>query len=430
MTVPLGCFPLTKKTWALNVDHPQGEDLEFFTGQISPEVIRKKYNTQKNLEQVEHLVVALGIYELGFTSNCTKWVKSCLEFLESSKIFPNLNTVYFLYHSIYFDLNEITSNFNIKKVFCNYLLLRSSLTDIATLNKNKVHNNSNKKFAMFLLGDGGRINRLPLLYEFFQNNNLSILEYSFRSEFPWYETSDAFFSRLSNQELLKYMMTEFQVKEEELKENILNLQRKISSEDFFSIFYSKGAFDSTAYYFPKEWFSATVILMMETSFYNKWDNKKLNFTEKMYKPILTKKAFITCSNQDYLYSVLEENGFKTFLEYTDYPDKISTDFNENKNLRQYSELTYKRTVNFINNSEKYKNNIQDDIEHNFERWVNICEKTWVNFLEECPPIKELDKKTISKVFIMGESAKYIEENIDRIYNSNFIALLKYKLEKA
>lgn len=421
-------FPITKNTWGLNNDHL---NLKEFSGKFISINTHKKFNSIQNLQSVENLIIYFSLYELNFIGDCTEWVKNTLNFIYKKNLLPNLKNVYLLYHSVSINLEGTYLNYNVKKVYCNILLLRSSLTSLKTpAIKTQSWNCSNKK-AIFLLGDGGRISRLPVLYEFYVNNSLDLLDYSFDCTYPFLNNTEEFFAKGQTNSVLQAMSSAFEIDYNNLKEHVIKLQNKLSDDEFFQLYYTElGPFDTTAYTFPKSWGTSLITIITETSFNNDWLSKNIFFTEKMYKPILTKKPFITCSNQDYLYETLENNGFKTFLEYTDYPGKLTENlYLDHKHLKLYTSTTYNRTISFIKNAEKYQKQITNDIEHNYELYEKLCDQHWQALFNDCPPLTHLDRDTICQIFKMGAPVKFVISIIDKICETAFIDKLKAKITK-
>ena len=425
---PLGVFleesiPITKTTWYISISpgscYPP---VQPFNGHISkaiPESVKNKLIESGTLKNIENLVIAAYLYEPSSTGDMTEWVQKSLDYLNESNFFPNLKNVHVLYDSMLFNDQEIKSKYNVKKTFLPYYLLRSTLYKDRGTKLNVTAWLPNGKRALFLIGDGLRINRFPVLYEFYRNNDLTKLEYSLDYNYiNRFDNIQEYFNDVEFKKFANYMHAAYNLSTDELKKKIKLLQRKLIEDNFNEKVKSKqfNHFDISAYYFPKVWHTSSLILTMETQFLyvinDQPRSKETNtFTEKLWKPISTKKPFILCSNQDYQYSILESMGFKTFLEYTSHPNKITHALKDIPSFYQshYPKLTYERTCSFLNNMIKYEKQIANDVEYNYNLWLKMGKELWKRLYNECPWIKEIPKNDIADLCILGGECNYITD---------------------
>lgn len=103
-------------------------------------------------------------------------------------------------------------------------------------------------------------------------------------------------------------------------------------------------------------------------FYNDLDNPFI--TEKTYRSILNYHPFIILGQlNSNIY--LEKLGFKTFREYLKYPN-----YNEIVNLEDRICLGIENSIYFLDNYQKYKDEINKDVVHNFNNLIAIAKTQW------------------------------------------------------
>ena len=130
--------------------------------------------------------------------------------------------------------------------------------------------------------------------------------------------------------------------------------------------------------YPEEFFTGSLILTVETRFIM----PPGALTEKTWKPLANKMPFVALSHNDMIYDVLTRYGFKTFLEYTDYsaPAYFSHPHDEDRDLiktarhnmyKYFFDITIKRIESFIANIPNHKDNIIQDINHNYELFCKL-----------------------------------------------------------
>jgi hypothetical protein len=275
----------------------------------------------------------------------------------------------------------------------------------------------NGKRALFLIGDMLRINRFPVLYEFYRNSDLHKLEYSLDYNYIGrFSNINQFYNTDTFKKFLSFMKEAYNLNYNEFKKKYTLLERKLVEDSFDAKVKSAlfSHFDISAYHYPKQWANSSLIITMETQFFNiiseQPNSKETNtFTEKIWKPISTRKPFILCSDKDYQYSILESMGFKTFLEYTSHPNKISHSYKDMTDKSYYPKLAYQRTCSFLNNMSKHERQIKNDTEHNYSLWLKLGKELWEKLYIECPVIQEIPKHNIINLCLLAGENNYITD---------------------
>lgn len=395
--------PLTDKTAYIPIETHIQEYCSPFHGKlhdlVSQKIIEEKY-------KVENLIFSINLFEPSVNSDFTDLLQKSLDYCNSTQFFPNLKNVYVLYDSAI--INHLINPYNLSKINVDYLLLRSGLTEkISDTYELKNYTGGNGK-ALFLMGETTRINRFPVLYQFYKNNNINLLEYSFDYNYKRnYQNFTEFLRQIPNW-FLSSLYDSTQLNDESFEKVCLELENKLPNDLFLSGPYFQ-TFDTCAYYFTSQWQDTSVAYVPETYFMpiGFYKNRiKHRLTEKTWKPISYKKPFISCTLTDWDSIYLKELGFKTFVEYTDAPDLVTfSDFPNN--LDFYSKLAHTRIVSFLKNLNQNLTAIQDNIEHNYELWKNLSNQELSNLYNHCPCLLELSDVNVAKIFIMGQFNRYL-----------------------
>lgn len=420
-------LPLDQKTVYVPFDACDPEKIIPFKGDAMPvdlvdgnEVLYEHLlNAEDFYSNVESLIFSLFLYEPSFHCQApyvNEVVNRSIEFCKSSSIFPNLKNIYVLHDTISVGGILADDDIDIKTIRTPYFLLNSLLSEEWY---NQVPNTNQTNKCIFMIGDPNKIGRFPVLYEFYKNNDLNIIDYSLNFNFHgslaknqtvlnhiesvWLSTSN------SDDDMcvwVKSIMDESSMSTADFANICSQLQKRFLDDDFFD----KPAgeiFPQAAYNFPKQYKGANVVLYSETIFRdcrvpNFLPNNIDGFTEKAWKPLLTKKPFVSCSGNDWVYTRLECMGFKTFLEYTDFPSKTES--------KKVTELAHKRTVSLLKNLEKNKEHILLDVDHNYRLWKSMATQAWKNLYDCCPPLKNISKETLITLFTLGGKSAYYESH--------------------
>lgn len=382
-------FPLNKKTWLISPKYTNNkDDLIPFQGDYNP-----VYELNYNYHLTENLIIGLCLFEPQVYCDYTEYVQKSLDTCKT--VFPNLKNVYVLCDQAKFILQNIQSYYNVIKIELPFYFLRSTITDTEQFTEWSANN----KKAIFLIGDiRARPHRFPLLVEFFYNNDIELLHYSLDHDMYGqnYLEEDRFNG------IINYLNFAYNtnLNTTSFKELYHKLAKVLPNDPYNSPDFVLQ--DRCGYTYPLQWNESSLNLVTETLFYeNDLDRKNtiFPFTEKIWKPILSGKPFITVSENDVLYKLLEKLGFKTFLEYTNYKEKIEGNARINIDLQHLINTSYMRVKSFLSNQEKYTENIKHDILHNVNRYKQLSEETWNNLYMLCPPLKEITKKEFCNALV-------------------------------
>jgi hypothetical protein len=396
-------FPYSKSIWVLTINQLTTDTL------LYPPLPADISTRNKNIRT---LILGSGVNELNVIGDHTSYIQQTID--ACHVVFPKLENIYFFYTNIYFDNNLLTSSCNLTITHLPYFLLRSSLTDTSQFKEWTVGNGK----AIFLIGDiRNRIHKFPLLYHFYKNNQLDKLDYSLTDD---HYTPDTFFNNDNTGTVVTILDNCFHLDHDikSFKELFYSLKRSFNEDESFTTGPYVGLNRYTHNY-PSTWNDATCNLVVESTFYGSktyFNREILNgqqeffFSEKIWKPILAGKPFITISENDLIYSVLEDMGFRTFLRYTglrehiDLPVLVNNhiEFIElSKNLYTYINLCYDRTTRFLKNAHMYENEIREDVNHNKRHWKKLCDRSWADLFNKCPILRRMTKAQFCELFNHG-----------------------------
>lgn len=384
------CFPINKFTRIISCTSITTSDMMAFNG----ELCREYSSLNLRDDQVTDVIFSLCLFEPRLLEDYTAWLQESISNCE--RIFLNLKNVYILYDTAPYNKN-IESKCNIQHVFVPFFLLRSSFTK----NTNVRAWSPSYKKALYLIGDvRNRYHKFPLLYDFYKNDLLNLLEYSLDEKI--YNRDNNYFSD-DNFRSLMYILNTYYDTDIDINK-LMGLYfslKRFFPRDKFSIFNSNRVhMNYCAYTFPDEYNITSLEIVAETHFHNILQNRPhpyhFAFTEKIWKPIFLERPFITISHNDLAYKSLELLGFKTFVEYTDIP--LIND-NDN-NIRKYTETTIRRTTNFFKNMVRYEKQIAADIAHNKKRWNVLCNNEWDNLYKNCPALATITKQEFGNCLII------------------------------
>lgn len=421
MSQELFYCPLTFTTACIAVERSNSE-FSPFKGSYVPNT-NDMHLENNYLNQVINLIFHLHLYEPSVTEDFTDGIINSINFCESTNFFPNLKNIYIFYTNVVIDISRIKSKYNIKKHFVSYYLMRSYLTkDISNYKELSDWKQSNNK-CLNLVGEICRKNRFPVLYEFYKNNNLDILDYSLKYNHnltePVSNSIETNFEKNKCDWFMGYIRDEIQLNKNDFFDLYRKLERQLPEDPLYEK-QTTNWFNMSAYSFPAHWKDCGLVLQGETyydipKFLNDSDNLYpiglRFFSEKTWKPICTKKPFIACTNVDWVNIALKELGFKNFLEYTDYPNFIEMIPGDHKNVRNIASITHLRVLSFLKNKEKYKEEINSDIEHNYNLWNKLAIESWNELLTMCPALKELSNIEVGNLFIMGQYNRFTFKNL-------------------
>ena len=389
------CFPYSKSTWVLSINQlsdPQTSAI--FSGEIISDIDTSHCN------------------ELNAAGDHTSYLQQTI--INCQKVFKRLKHIFIFYTNVYFDANSLVSSCSLTVMHLPYFLLRSTLTKLSQFTEWDI---SDMK-AILLIGDTRRrIHKFPLLYHFYSKNNLNVLNYSLIDAA---ELSSRWHTDYFGNVEIDYLNNLNKLVDDKLdKESFKQVYKKLTKK--FDEVYpstSMNGIDSGTYDFPKEWNTACCNLVVESTFFNftikedqssnyhiqKYQPEQFFFSEKIWKPLLSGKPFITISNLDKIYIQLEKLGFRTFLKYTDSPNYIRERIVDNNELinpesfKKYLNLCYSRTTSFLKNVVYNKPSIKEDVMHNKDKWLELTKCAWKEVYANCPPIRYVTKREFCEFF--------------------------------
>lgn len=391
------CFPIGKNARIVSCLSLTTTNIIPFNGELC-----KDY-AELNLkdDQVTDIIFSICLFEPQLFDDYTEWLQ--ISIANCERIFKNLKNIYILYDTAKYQKN-ITSKLNIRHIFVPFFLLRSSVTKNTNVRPWSPHH----KKALYLIGDvRNRRHKFPLLYDFYKNNQLHLLEYSLDEKM--YNKDKNYFSEDDFRSLIYTLNKDYDAKLDinKLKGLYYSLKR-IFPRDKYNLADSVDMrMNSCAYIFPDEYNLTSLEIVAETHFHNIVEDREypyhFPFTEKIWKPILLERPFLTISYNDVAYKSLELLGFKTFIEYTG----VRLINNHDNNIQKYTYVTMRRTTNFLNNMVKYQNQIADDIAHNKKRWNILCNNEWDNLYRSCPILTNITKQEFGNSLITpGDIGKF------------------------
>lgn len=378
MFIEIKSFPINQDTWYINVlfGANNSQEIEKFTGQLN-------YLDYFDIRTIKNLVISLQLTEIICNVDYTEWLQETIKF--SEQYFICLKNIYIIRENAILSSEQLHTRCNLHVSNINYFLLRSTDNYI----KFNFWDAENKK-VLFLIGDiRNRPHRFPILYEFYHTNSLHLLEYSLHTLY-----SNDNFSWLIDYLNSIYNLSLDKPSFYELYES---LRKVIPNDNYFEEAAGVNGPDVSITVHPPSYNETALCLVTESHFEtpSHFPTDYLPFSEKIWKPLLFSRPFVIPSARDIAYSTLEKFGFKTFLEYTDFPNKANFDhLSTNDCMYQYTKLTYNRIFSFLNNMKLYKSKIIQDIEYNFLHWQKISDIEWNNFFDSCPPLQNIPKKSI------------------------------------
>lgn len=380
-----------------------------------------KISSQKIVNSnIENLIISLCLIEPGswrFSDTITTdFLIDSIKYCKESKIFPNLKNIYIFYNdSRPCNIPDTLLGYRVELVFFPFFLMRSCLIEDYY---NVVDWERGNKKGVFIMGALDRLNRFPVLYEFYINNKVELLDYSCYINYYGDERTnnipeDFFYDDMDKAPFYtahwQYYMNGYDTNREELIQCYKKLTKQLDSEKFLNS--GMDIFNRSATIVPEEWKDASLVLISETLYSliesigitSEYNSDAAEFTEKTWRPIATKKPFVTCSENDWVYKKLEKLGFKTFLEYTSHPEKVEISHYGELSAKHHAELTYKRVSSFLENLDKNKTDIARDVEHNHSHWKHLRELFWEKLYSQCPPLSTIKKSQVLAIFNQGGS---------------------------
>lgn len=214
----------------------------------------------------------------------------------------------------------------------------------------KTWNHSNNNF-LFLTGKPDKVNRIRLLYKFYQQQLLGRCTWSLFHNNHYKEQCKKLLSELTNKEYNEFV-----------DQHICNPDSiAIINNPNGSLHYGGTPFDTTIYQ------NCTFQVVSETLFAN-----ELNFpvwiTEKTWLAILNHRPFIIAGESGIL-KKLKQLGFRTFDQYLLVDDYDNIIDNERR-----LDTIVKNTKHWLNNISNSSTQIQQDVDYNFQQFQQLVEQ--------------------------------------------------------
>ena len=369
--------------------------------------------TTTDLENVDHLIIGFMLYEPQICDDFTDWVKDTVNYLHQSNMFPNLKNIYILYSSVIVNVAKLPDHYMIYGHQPRYYILRSDGTEEKSIgldpSSNWIDTLANPK-AIWLIGDvTNRPHKLPLLYKFVTTNSLDSLDYSLTSVLN--ESDMGFIFDKNYPQRYEGLIRTFKqahdmdIDYDQLIEIYNSLTKTLPGDEWSNLIQAgKHSFDLANYAFPKEWNDACLVVMPETWFdhphpssrHNKhfWESNTYPTTEKTWKPIATKKPLLGISKFDQQEKTLESLGYRTFRKYTTRPELLDNEHD----IKVYIDVAHERIMSFLSQCKNYRQDIQEDIEYNYEHHQRVLKDEWELLYKSCPPLKHVDKTKFLRLF--------------------------------
>jgi hypothetical protein len=208
--------------------------------------------------------------------------------------------------------------------------------------------NSDSDRALLLLGKIAKLNRMPLLAEFYRANNLSRIDWSLYLNDNI--KADA-----------RHLVPEFTDKEyEEFIQSVtkrldpIDVQMQERSSHYWGFPYDVNLYKNTC-----------LSVISETNFMY---NQTVWVTEKTYRAIANRHPFVMAAPPGSL-KYIETLGFKTFQEYMQI-----TDYDDIEDDKQRSGSIMTNTMHFLDNKHTSIDKINADVEHNYQNLIDFVDR--------------------------------------------------------
>lgn len=315
--------------------------------------VLKKIKENNNAKQYVHLKTIILFTDI---SEQRVFLKDSIEgFNTISKLCDDFEIdYYFLLDGIKKDYHEFKSD---KVIHCNYMLLLNYWLFVIGHHKKAKKWNSETDIGLFLTGKVWRTNRGPLLYNFWKNDLLNNILWSF------YDTDD-------NYKKVKDKIDQIfeNITEEQFNLFLKDCVRVLDLENRMSQINNSGYFSHNGHPFDVNLYENTLYsIVSETHFEGNTIQGEKNYSmysEKTLRAIMNHHPFIIAGHTGLL-KHLEELGFKTFKNYLSVPD-----YNDTYDTKSKLDFIVENVKTFSSNCKKFKEEIEKDVIHN----VNLLEK--------------------------------------------------------
>ena len=211
--------------------------------------------------------------------------------------------------------------------------------------------NPSKNNFLFLTGKPDKVNRIRLLYKFYQQQLLTCGTWSLFHNDHYKEQCKKLLSELTNKEYNEFV-----------NRHICNPDSiAIINKPNGSLHYGGTPFDTGLYQ------NCAFQVVSETLFVNEL-NLPIWITEKTWLAILNHRPFIVAGDSGIL-KKLKQLGFRTFDQYLSIGDYDSINDNEKR-----LDAIVKNTKDWLVNISNYSDQIQQDVNYNFHQFQHLVEQ--------------------------------------------------------
>ena len=295
-------------------------------------------------ENVNNLLLTILVENFNWNKIDTKLIPFIVDYMNKYHI-----KVYWIFNDIALEYYRFNNNINNNIIFINFFALKTyyKIFFQGQLFNKKWNYNSN--LGLFIPGKLYKKHRIGVLYYLYKENLLDKCLYSAYLDIDSEILKNIILDIDSNCNIdFNDFFTKCNKKLDIISNNI---DEKNNFLHYWGFPYDVSIYEDTL-----------ISLISET---NNVDNIVF-LTEKTFRPIVNKHPFLMIgpynSNKK-----LNDLGFKTFEKYMYY-----TNYDINSNNSKIIEVC-KNFEYFLNNSYKYRNEINDDIEYNFQMFKSFCE---------------------------------------------------------
>lgn len=210
------------------------------------------------------------------------------------------------------------------------------------------HNNSN---FLFLTGKPDKVNRIRLLYKFYQQQLLNHSTWSLFHTDHYKQQCKKLLSELTNGEYNKFV-----------DQHICNPDSiAIINKPNGSLHYGGTPFDTALYQ------NCAFQVVSETQFVNEL-NHPVWITEKTWLAILNRRPFVIAGESGIL-KKLKQLGFETFDQYL-----LTADYDSIIDNERRLDVIVENTKHWLSNISNDSDQIQQDVDHNFQQFQQLVKQ--------------------------------------------------------
>lgn len=357
---------------------------------------------------IRSVILAFSLHEWSINrqaKNFQLFVNQFIEYVDT--IYPNLTNIAALYPVQTTILPLKDSKYNIYQTTFDWWMARCCDDSEfgSGIDKNIVWSGGNNK-AVAMFGDSAnRIQKIGFVHYAAKKEKLELFDYSVnhRINYPWLSSLEYASSSYENVTTDHYYAFTDKLTKEESIRLYLQYEREFAQDTIFNSEQETPLFNKTSVMYPKEFQQASLNFVVETSLRMRYGE----FTEKTWKPLHVGIPFVHMHPGDAVYKFLHANAFKTFLNYTDYPDIMPDYFisapSAEKSvpyIEDMMETALVRVESFLSNIPKYKEQIAKDCIHNQKRLHDLQDIQYNKLLNHVPQLASINPVDVLRSLIM------------------------------